>query len=559
MKIASRILGVALTALALTACSQDEPAGNGPGVPGDDGTVTTYVSMSLQLPAGPSAKAPARSNPSGGEEGDGRLPGINNENTIHDISLFIYTDVAGGPGLDAPASTSFVATAHFTREQLDAYKVDGKENTYLLPLRDFDPSGHFRIAVAANTGTLPAYVSNMGALRDYICAQSYTPGNGTKPLSIAGADYFVMSNAYNGAKHRSDDGRIYRPENTLEKPGTKVNPLRAEVTLERLSARIDLLYNQNQVKDGALNYTVSEAPGNGGSARNTARVMLTHVIPVNVMQHPSFLFKRVTSGADINDNTLLVCGDETMVGQIPTNYVIEPRSRLKGNGAAIPADWYGSTAMAGYMQAAAYTDGNRLLDSWCRISDAGTREPGFDEYAILGYADENTQDKEVLSNDILTGLVIRALYRPTRVYTYYEPATGRLDYVENVENGFSGTFWLWRPDALTVTDADCLYFNRYDAAVMYAGSHRGTLTEYPDGICYYNMWIRHANDNTADPGPDRRSPMEYGIVRNNVYRISFTFHGPGNLTPDNPRPTEHMRTVIYVRPWAFHRHPEIIM
>ena len=50
MKIASRILGVALTALALTACSQDEPAGNGPGVPGDDGTVTTYVSMSLQLP-----------------------------------------------------------------------------------------------------------------------------------------------------------------------------------------------------------------------------------------------------------------------------------------------------------------------------------------------------------------------------------------------------------------------------------------------------------------------------------------------------------------------------
>ena len=94
---------------------------------------------------------------------------------------------------------------------------------------------------------------------------------------------------------------------------------------------------------------------------------------------------------------------------------------------------------------------------------------------------------------------------------------------------------------------------------MYADSHRGTLTEYPDGICYYNMWIRHANDNTADPGPDRRSPMEYGIVRNNVYRISFTFHGPGNLTPDNPRPTEHMRTVIYVRPWAFHRHPEIIM
>lgn len=558
MKIASRILGVALAALALTACSQDEPAGNGPGVPGDDGTVTTYVNMSLQLPAGPSAKAPARSNPSGGEEGDGRLPGINNENTIHDISLFIYTDVAGGPGLDAPASTPFVATAHFTREQLDAYKVDGKENTYLLPLRDFDPSGHFRIAVAANTGTLPASITDMGALRDYICAQSYTPGNGNRAQSIAGADHFVMSNAYNGAKHRSDDGRIYRPANDLEKPGTQTNPLRAEVTLERLTARIDLLYNQNQVDGGTLNYTVSEAPGNGGSPRNTARVMLTHVIPVNVMQHPSFLFKRVTSGADINDTDLLVCGDETIDGLVPTNYVIEPRSLLKGNGAAIPADWYGSTAMAGYMQAAAYTDGNRLLDSWCRISDAGTREPGFDEYAILGYADENTQDKEVLSNDILTGLVIRAQYRPLRIHTVYDPVTGRLNCVEYAQ-GYAGTFWLWRPDALTVTDADCLYFNDYSAAAMYAGSHRGTLTEYRDGICYYNMWIRHANDNTADPGPDRRSPMEYGIVRNNVYRISFTFHGPGNVTPDNPRPTEHMRTVIYVRPWAFHRHPEIIM
>ena len=75
-------------------------------------------------------------------------------------------------------------------------------------------------------------------------------------------------------------------------------------------------------------------------------------------------------------------------------------------------------------------------------------------------------------------------------------------------------------------------------------------------ICHRNVFIRHADPNNTNA---EAVPMKYGIVRNNVYRISFTFHGPGNLTPDNPRPTEHMRTVIYVRPWAFHRHPEIIM
>ena len=240
--------------LAVTACSQDEPL-PAPDRPGAD-SVTTFLRMSLQLPV----ESAPRSNPSGGEEGDGRLPGINNENTIHDISIFIYSHDLG---LDCPAETPVAVKLHFTEPELRAYKVKDTQNTYLLPLGDIDPVG-CRIAVAANIGFLPRDITTMGQLRTHICQRSFMAGDlvdGTSQ-AISGADRFVMSNAYNGAKSGNLDGFIVIPQG--DRPGSEQNPLTAEVWLERMAARIDLLLKDENIRgpfpvaDGFLRYDVTE-------------------------------------------------------------------------------------------------------------------------------------------------------------------------------------------------------------------------------------------------------------------------------------------------------------
>lgn len=52
--------------------------------------------------------------------------------------------------------------------------------------------------------------------------------------------------------------------------------------------------------------------------------------------------------------------------------------------------------------------------------------------------------------------------------------------------------------------------------------------------------------------------MEYGIVRNHVYRVRFNFHGAGTPTPDIEGP-ENAEAAIYVRPWNVFRHEQIIL
>lgn len=54
------------------------------------------------------------------------------------------------------------------------------------------------------------------------------------------------------------------------------------------------------------------------------------------------------------------------------------------------------------------------------------------------------------------------------------------------------------------------------------------ITKYQDGICYYTYWIKHAED-----GDDTTvSPMEYAIVRNNIYQINVTgINDIGTVTP----------------------------
>ena len=69
------------------------------------------------------------------------------------------------------------------------------------------------------------------------------------------------------------------------------------------------------------------------------------------------------------------------------------------------------------------------------------------------------------------------------------------------------------------------------------------ISKYVDGICYYTYWIKHANDGDNT----KVSPMEYAIVRNNIYQLNVTsVAGPGGVVPGN----NLIEIVVAVQQWT---------
>ena len=76
--------------------------------------------------------------------------------------------------------------------------------------------------------------------------------------------------------------------------------------------------------------------------------------------------------------------------------------------------------------------------------------------------------------------------------------------------------------------------------------------------CYYNYWIRHL-DNYKD---NEMGVMEFGIVRNNYYRMLVTsvkdlgFGGTFMIEPNPDIPDEgeaKLKVVLNVKPWVLRK------
>lgn len=69
--------------------------------------------------------------------------------------------------------------------------------------------------------------------------------------------------------------------------------------------------------------------------------------------------------------------------------------------------------------------------------------------------------------------------------------------------------------------------------------------------CYYPYWIRHGNNGD----PKVMGVMEFGIVRNNIYKLSVSAiknFGPLELTPGAPDENikNYIEVEVFVKPWV---------
>lgn len=578
MKKSILTTAAALTALLLSGCICETPDGACP-VP-QEGNV---LRLKLSVAAG------TRANPTPGHDGDGREHGSVNESTVRDLNIFFVNDAAGlasdhAKDLKIKAS---IYTGSITQDLLA--KPDRIDNTVTVdvPLESYQPQTGDHILVVANYGDAielgsDATVSTIG---DMLVSATLAGDPTGKPYDCTD---FVMATA----NATPGDGLV--TVTGIADNGT-ANTFDCETFIERLAGRVDFWYRQSNVRDGvtdALVYNLDGAVDDNGS-----KVYIEKIIPVNAVtptggtmstssdtDRAVYMLKHLSVGEDITRTTLCTPETGAAPSAVPTNYVVEPRTGLKQSTPvesgleAWYGDWRATNIKTNYADLFS-RHGIRPVVRHGEAVDANGGKPNvstqagysFDRAMTLFYCNENTQLTEAQTADYVTGLAFEATYVPATVYNAFDATETESEQLTAATYTRGTTFWRVTLTKQDMKESEAVYFTDGTVADTYADhitARTGVpalVQEYVDGKCYYNLWLRHANtdvsgaDNTWDTSdPHETFPMEYGIVRNNIYRVGIGFTGPGTPQPELRAP-RNIRYRIFVRKWFLREFPPVVI
>lgn len=432
--------------------------------------------------------------PTGGENGDGLQAGEGDENKVHDLNVFFFQ---GDNGINSADNPAIDCQLYFSGSEL--WSNDG--TLYYSAAKEVTDNGlrigeTYRVLVIANAGSRLTGANTLDALRDYRIAQ---------PVS---ADYtrFLMAS-------ESD------AEPVEIVPSTSNKPVTVSVGVERMAARVDCCWNDSYEVTG------EELLSEGGSSSFGAdKVEILGASLVNRYRGETWAFKRVTNSLDnLNDITYL--GAETVDHSgVASNYVLDPLTvSVKSNS---DYNYYYTE----YVNWNVDTDFNPFTTQV-------TSENGVDTYIRWAYTRENINQADVLSDTngrelYATGIMFQARYTPagfTKDETFYV-------YPNNNKR--------------TIYTADELRKEHDDVFGDLPEANWGDVDGcevYDQGRCYYIYWIRHADDNKAAA----ISPMEYAIVRNNIYQLKInSISGLGTPEPDSNVEEVEFDIHVRVKPWA---------
>lgn len=578
MKKSILTTAAALTALLLSGCICETPDGACP-VP-QEGNV---LRLKLSVAAG------TRANPTPGHDGDGREHGSVNESTVRDLNIFFVNDAAGlasdhAKDLKIKAS---IYTGSITQDLLS--KPDRIDNTVTVdvPLESYQPQTGDHILVVANYGDAielgsDATVSTIG---DMLVSATLAGDPTGKPYDCTD---FVMATA----NATPGDGLV--TVTGIADNGT-ANTFGCETFIERLAGRVDFWYRQSNVRDGvtdALVYNLDGAVDDNGS-----KVYIEKIIPVNAVtptggttstssdtDRAVYMLKHLSVGEDITRTTLCTPETGAAPSAVPTNYVVEPRTGLKQSTPAESAleAWYGDWRATNIKTNYADLFSRHGIQPVVRHGEAVDANGGkpnvstqagysFDRAMTLFYCNENTQLTEAQTADYVTGLAFEATYVPATVYNAFDATEPESEQLTAATYTRGTTFWRVTLTKQDMKESEAVYFTDGTVADTYADhitaktGYPALVQEYVNGKCYYNLWLRHANTdvsgtdnawNTSDP--HETFPMEYGIVRNNIYRVGVGFTGPGTPQPEMRGP-RNIRYRIFVRKWFLREFPPVVI
>lgn len=544
------VAGCLLMASLAAGCAQEDidtaPSGGG-GM-----SASSYVSLSFAS----QQSTPTRSNPTGGEQGDGDETGQDYENEIKSAVAFFYQG-SGTDGVNSSGTTPIMAVATFN---VGSYTEPGNgiDRKYTTTPQQVDlDDGTYNVLVVANPGAdwWTGQSLTLADVRNHIQTTAWT---------ASGSDYsdFVMTSAA--------DATLMLNSNPEDDPAT------AEVNVERMAARLDY--------KAEASYTCTDPAYTG------ATVEITGAALVNNLTAGSYIIKRVAD--DVNGTNLSYLGNETAdENGAATNYVLDPWTASK-NG-----NLYGTWFM----------NGSSDPNWWAGYVQPGTSvSDGAETWQRIGYTLENTTAADAAGSDYSTGVVFKAKFNPQGVANYTEGETffayGTKIYasMEDMMAGFYGSKFddldnitscaTWgdvkqfitstlltndpsgynkyleglaegKDDSETVSDASSLTWSNYmknecgyskDENGKVVLDQNGKVTRialqpygtrtYEDATCYYTWWVRHSNDNDDT----KKGIMEYAIVRNNIYKLTVnSVYSLGGEVPEE----ESLIVDVYVNDW----------
>lgn len=466
-----------LLALLVTACKDDTL----PASPAEEEEAGSGVYVSVVVNTGGSNASRV---PTPGEDGDlPKQPGTGDENMVHDLNVFFFqgeVDENTGKrlGINSPNAENIpVHSLYFSSEDLHYMGTDASNNydAVYSVTKEVSELGlklgeTYDVLVIANKAK-EIEANNLSFLQNFFdhAISSEQEGNSDNKR------YFRMASASS-----ETDCITIKPNNSITQPEI------VNINVERATARVD--YHIAYPKDKS--YFTS------GNAMND-QVEILGATLVNKNKDALYMFKRVTENIDLNNVKIVYLGDEKIdENGIASNYVLDL-----------------NTTQPQYknydMPFSTTTEWN--INDFENTSITSTDKNGV-TYYFLDYAEENVVSKDLAETQCAkycTGIVFKAKYTPAGItaesdgsfYQYNNKFYGTLDQIKN------------------------------ELGVGYIGSadmERYGITKYEGGICYYTYWIKHADD-----GDDTKvSPMEYAIVRNNIYQINVTgIHGIGTVTP----------------------------
>ena len=309
----------------------------------------------------------ATTGPQGGEDGDGREPGINHENDVNSLTVLLYKSVKDDLS-EADATIDYVYT--FTGLTASTPSSGGNV-TYSTGPREIDPvivGKDYHVLVIANAGDMTSRCKGekISKVRDLQMSKVCT-----RDADITKFSNFIMSS--------KKDAKI-----DFEKEGSETDPYQVTVDIERLAARIDII--PNATFDGTSQgyyYNVMDGTNVIGGFK------LESVTPTKVMTKGEYLIKRVSSDAAVSAVTYFGLEDKDADNKA-TNYVVCPWTK----------DRTGFTL--------AEAEGPTSLYNVKETTSTSTTDPSY----ILDYVMENTTTDNKEDNS--TGLIFKG--------KYYEPS-----------------------------------------------------------------------------------------------------------------------------------------
>lgn len=558
------VAGCLLMASLAAGCAQEDidtaPSGGG-GM-----SASSYVSLSFAS----QQSTPTRSNPTGGEQGDGDETGQDYENEIKSAVAFFYQG-SGTDGVNSNGNTPIKAAVSFNVGSTMSGDCKYTTTPQQVDLDD----GTYNVLVVANPGAdwWTGQSLTLDDVRNHIQTTAWT-------ASESGYSDFVMTSAADATLTLNSN-----PEN---------DPAKAEVNVERMAARLDY--------KAEASYPCTDPAYTG------ATVEITGAALVNNLTAGSYMLKRVASTVDGVPTYL---GNETPDAGVQTNYVLDPWTADKtsannsftiGGEVKTAEDLYGEW-FGNISQDPNYQDPNY----WADYVQPGTEVTvGTEKWQRIGYTLENTTAAEEAGRRYSTGVVFKAKFHPQGVANYTDGETffayGTKIYasMEDMMAGFYGSKFddldnitscvTWgdvkqfitstlltndpsgynkyleglaegKDDSETVANASSLTWGNYmlnecgyskdengkvvldqNGKVTRIALHPYGTRTYEDATCYYTWWVRHSNDNDDT----KKGIMEYAIVRNNIYKLTVnSVYSLGGEVPEE----ESLIVDVYVNDW----------